>query len=62
MPCRDASLIAARDAALRLDYKASAIPHRRGQKAGSNPGAFASSQLPAPMASLAASVRRKRDK
>jgi len=59
----DASLIAARDAALRLDYQSfRRFPHRRGQKAGSNPGAFAFLAASAPMASLAASVRRKRDK
>src|SRR5712672_3302470 len=59
----DASLIAARDAALRLDYKASADSLiAAGKKLDQIPVPSLSSQLPAPMASLAASVRRKRDK
>jgi len=59
----DASLIAARDAALRLDYRASADSLiAAGKKLDQIPVPSLSSQLPAPVASLAASVRRKRDK
>ena len=59
----DASLIAARDAALRLDYKASADSLiAAGKKLDQIPVPSLSSQLPAPMASLVGSVRRKRDK
>jgi LmbE family N-acetylglucosaminyl deacetylase len=59
----DASLIAARDAALRLDYKASADSLiAAGKKLDQIPVPSLSSQLPAPMASLVQSVRRKRDK
>lgn len=59
----DASLIAARDAALRLDYKASADSLiAAGKKLDQIPVPSLSSQLPAPMASLAASIRRKREK
>lgn len=59
----DASLIAARDAALRLDYKASADSLiAAGKKLDQIPVPSLSSQLPAPVASLAGSVRRKRDK
>jgi LmbE family N-acetylglucosaminyl deacetylase len=59
----DASLVAARDAALRLDYKASADSLIvAGKKLDQIPVPSLSSQLPAPMASLAASIRRKRDK
>ena len=59
----DASLIAARDAALRLDYKASADALvAAGKKLDQIPVPSLSSQLPPPMASLATSVRRKREK
>src|SRR6266853_3925212 len=59
----DASLIAARDAALRLDYKASADSLiAAGKKLDQIPVPSLSSQLPAPMPPLAESVRRKRDK
>jgi LmbE family N-acetylglucosaminyl deacetylase len=59
----DASLVAARDAALRLDYKASADSLiAAGKKLDQIPVPSLSSQLPAPMASLATSIRRKRDK
>src|SRR4029077_11789877 len=59
----DASLMAARDAPLRLDYKASADSLiAAGKKLDQIPVPSLSSQLPAPVASLAASVRRKRDK
>jgi LmbE family N-acetylglucosaminyl deacetylase len=59
----DASLIAARDAALRLDYKGSADSLiTAGKKLDQVPAPSLSSQLPAPVASLAASIRRKRDK
>jgi hypothetical protein len=59
----DASLVASRDAALRLDYKAAADSLvAAGKKLDQIPVPSLSSQLPAPMASLAQSVRRKRDK
>jgi len=59
----DASLVAARDAALRLDYKASADSLIvAGKKLDQIPVPSLSSQLPAPMASLVQSVRRKREK
>src|SRR3981081_3733259 len=59
----DASLVAARDAALRLDYKTSADSLiAAGKKLDQIPVPSLSSQLPAPMASLVQSVRRKRDK
>jgi LmbE family N-acetylglucosaminyl deacetylase len=59
----DASLVAARDAALRLDYKTSADALiAAGKKLDQIPVPALSSQVPAPVASLAASVRRKRDK
>jgi LmbE family N-acetylglucosaminyl deacetylase len=59
----DASLIAARDAALRLDYKVSAeVLIVAGKKLDQVPVPSLSSQVPPPMASLAISIRRKRDK
>jgi LmbE family N-acetylglucosaminyl deacetylase len=59
----DASLVAARDAALRLDYKSSVDSLiAAGKKLDQIPVPSLSSQLPAPMASLVQSVRRKRDK
>jgi LmbE family N-acetylglucosaminyl deacetylase len=59
----DASLVAARDAALRLDYKASAESLiAAGKKLDQIPLPALSSQTPLPVQSLVASIRRKREK
>ena len=59
----DASLVAARDAALRLDYKASAESLiAAGKKLDQIPLPALSSQTPPPVQSLAGSIRRKREK
>ncbi len=59
----DASLVAARDAALRLDYKTSADSLiAAGKKLDQIPLPALSSQTPPPVQSLAGSIRRKREK
>ena len=59
----DASLVAARDFALRLDYKASADSLiAAGKKLDQIPLPALSSQTPPPVQSLAGSIRRKREK
>jgi len=59
----DASLVAARDAALRLDYKASADSLiAAGKKLDQVPLPALSSQTPPPVESLSRSIRRKREK
>jgi LmbE family N-acetylglucosaminyl deacetylase len=59
----DASLVAAREAVLRLDYKASAESLlAAGKKLDQIPLPALSSQTPPPVQSLAGSIRRKREK
>jgi len=59
----DASLVAARDAALRLDWKASAdFLIAAGKKLDQIPLPALSSQIPAPVQSLFRSIHRKREK
>jgi LmbE family N-acetylglucosaminyl deacetylase len=59
----DAALVAAREAALRLDWKAAASSLvAAGRKISEVPMASASYQVPAPVVSLARSLRRKRAK
>ena len=59
----DASLVAARDAALRLDYKTSvAALVAAGKKLDQIPLPALSSQTPPPVQSLSRSIRRKREK
>src|SRR5260370_41749988 len=59
----DAALMAARDAALRLDWKAAASSLvAAGRKLNELPVPSASSQVPAPVVSLARSITRKRAK
>src|SRR5258708_18796595 len=59
----DAALVAARDAALRLDWKASAGSLvAAGRKISEVPVPSLSYQVPAPGVSLARSLRRKREK
>lgn len=59
----DAALVAARDAALRLDWKATADALvTAGRKMDQVPMPSGSFQIPAPVASLARSVSRKREK
>jgi len=59
----DAALVAARDAALRLDWKAAASSlMAAGRKINEVPAPSASSQAPAPVVSLARSLKRKRAK
>jgi hypothetical protein len=59
----DALLVAARDAAMRLDYKASAESLiSAGKKLDQIPLPALSSQTPRPVQSLARSIRRKREK
>jgi len=59
----DAALVAARDAALRLDWKASADSLvAAGRKISEVPVPSISYQVPAPVVSLARSLKRKREK
>jgi LmbE family N-acetylglucosaminyl deacetylase len=59
----DAALVTARDAALRLDFKAAASSLvAAGRKINEVPVPSASSQVPAPVISLARSLKRKREK
>jgi len=59
----DAALLAARDAALRLDWKAAAGSLvAAGRKINEVPVPSNSNQVPAPVASLARSLKRKREK
>ena len=59
----DTSLAAARDAALRLDWKAATgFLVAAGKKINEVPAPSASSQVPAPVASLSRSLARKREK
>ena len=59
----DVSLVAARDAALRLDWKnATSLLVAAGRKLGEVPAPAANRDLPAPVASLARSVKHKREK
>ena len=59
----DAALVAARDAALRLDWKAAADSLvAAGRKINEVPVSSNSNQVPAPVASLARSLKRKREK
>jgi len=59
----DAALVAARDAALRLDWKSAASSLvAAGRKLNEVPVPSASSQVPAPVVSLARSITRKRAK
>src|SRR5216684_4817493 len=59
----DASLVAARDAALRLDWKAAAASLvAAGRKINEVPVPSISYQVPAPVVSLARSLKRKREK
>jgi LmbE family N-acetylglucosaminyl deacetylase len=59
----DAALVAARDAALRLDWKAAANSLvAAGRKINEVPVPSLSYQVPAPVVSLARSVKRKREK
>ena len=59
----DAALVAARDAALRLDWKAAADSLvAAGRKINEVPVPSNANQVPAPVASLARSLKRKREK
>ena len=59
----DTALAAARDAALRLDWKAATgFLVAAGKKINEVPAPSASSQIPAPVVSLARSLQRKREK
>ena len=59
----DAALVAAREAALRLDWRAAASSLvAAGRKINEVPSPSASSQAPAPVVSLARSLKRKRGK
>src|SRR6266481_7753577 len=59
----DAALVAARDAALRLDWKAAAGSLvAAGRKINEVPVSSNSNRVPAPVASLARSLKRKREK
>jgi LmbE family N-acetylglucosaminyl deacetylase len=59
----DAALVAAREAALRLDWKSAASALvGAGRKINEVPAPLASSQAPAPVVSLARSLKRKRGK